>query len=56
MTTAMNSATIKESQIPSMPKISGKLKTATTWKTKVLKKEITADVTPSLRAVKKLEL
>ena len=45
-----------EYQIPSIPKMIGISKTFMTWKTKVRIKEIAAEVTPSLRAVKNPEL
>ena len=49
---AATSATTIEYHIPSRPKTIGKNTTATTWNTTVLRKEITAETTPSLRAVK----
>ena len=50
---AKNSATIIDSQTPVIPKNSGNIRTATVWKTSVLKKEIIAEVKPSFSAVKK---
>ena len=44
-----------ENQIPLMPKIRGKIIMAATWKITVRKKEIIAEVSPSFKAVKKLE-
>ena len=41
--------------MPSIPKIKGRSKIAIIWKTNVRRKEITAEVRPSLRAVKKPE-
>ncbi len=55
MTTAMTSATAIESQIPAIPSKTGISSTAATRNTSVLKNDITAEVTPSLRAVKKPE-
>jgi hypothetical protein len=52
---AMSSAKVTEIQIPSKPQIMGRNKTAATWKTKVRKKDINAEVNPSLSAVKKEE-
>ncbi len=42
--------------MPSNPRMSGRSKTAKTWKNNVLKNEISAEVRPSPRAVKKDEL
>ena len=39
-----------------MPKNSGRIRTATVWKTNVLKKDISAEVNPSLSAVKNPEV
>lgn len=52
---AASSAATIDTQIPSMSKISGRRITAATCSTKVLKKEISAEVRPSLSAVKKDE-
>lgn len=42
-----------ENQIPSIPKIMGKISTAATWNSRLLKNEIRAEVSPSFNAVKK---
>lgn len=42
-------------QMPSMPQKIGKISTAATWNTTVLRKEIVADTIPLLRAVKNEE-
>ena len=52
---AINSATTIEYQTPPISKIKGNSKTAAIWNTTVLKKDMTAEVTPSLRAVKNPE-
>ena len=54
-TTAMNSATTMETQMPSIPHSSGRRMTAALWNTSVRRKEMMAEVTPSFSAVKKLE-
>lgn len=54
-TTAINSATTMEYQMPSMSKMLGRIKMAATWNTSVRRKEIRAEVRPSPRAVKKPE-
>ena len=54
-TTAINSATTTESQIPSIFHIKGIINTAAVWNKSVLKKDISAEVRPSLSAVKKEE-
>ena len=46
------SATTTESQIPFIPHIAGRRNIITTWKSNVLKKDITADTTPLFKAVK----
>ena len=51
----MSSATTIEYHIPSSPQISGKIKTAALWNRRVLRKEMSAEVNPSLRAVKKAD-
>ena len=53
--TAINSAVIMDNHIPSRPKKTGKIITAAHSKTRVLKNEISAEVSPSLRAVKNAE-
>ena len=53
--TAITSAATVENHMPSRLQIRGKAKTAEHWKMKVRKKEISAEVTPSPRAVKKEE-
>ena len=57
--TARASAITTDSQIPiiSLPsgKSNGKIKTAATWKTNVLKNEIIAEIGPLFKAVKKEE-
>ena len=53
---ANNSANSTETQIPSNFQISGNAKIMRIWKTKVLKKEIIAETTPSFSAVKNDEL
>ena len=56
---ARNSATTTESQIPTTCKLSGKrsgrTRTAITWKSRVLKNDISAEIGPLLSAVKKDE-
>ena len=42
-------------QIPSIPQKIGRISTAATWNTTVLRKEIAADTIPLLRAVMKEE-
>ena len=54
MIDASSAATI-ESHTPSSSQNIGKIMTAATWKTSVLKNEMSADVRPSLKAVKKDE-
>ena len=54
-TAAINSAATIDIQIPSIPHRSGKIKTAATWKTRVRKNEIRAEISPFPRAVKKDE-
>ena len=49
------SAATVESHIPSNSQKSGKIRTVEHWKTKVLKKEISADMIPFPKAVKKEE-
>ena len=44
------------SHTPSIPKILGNIMSGTTWKTKVLVKDINADTAPFPRAVKNAEL
>ena len=51
----MNSATTIEHQIPLSPRISGRIITEAHSNRSVLRNEMTADVSPSLRAVKKAE-
>lgn len=53
--TAAISATMMELQIPVSPKISGRSKTAPISKTRVLVKEMIAESSPLLRAVKNEE-
>ena len=55
MTTAIISANTTENQIPSTPQKRGKTKTDEIWNTKVLRKEISAEVSPSFKDVKKEE-
>lgn len=55
MMVAMASAKMMEYQIPSTPKINGSKKTAESWNTKVRQKEIKAEISPLLKAVKKQE-
>ena len=50
---AIDSAITTENQIPSKPNNNGTHKTDKLSKTKVLRKEIKADVKPSFKAVKK---
>ena len=52
---AMPSATTTAYQTPSMPKKIGMISTAAPSKSSVLRNEISADVSPSLSAVKKPE-
>lgn len=52
MVNAISSATIIEAHIPSVPQISGIIITARIWKTRVLRNEIIAEVSPSFKAVK----
>lgn len=52
---AINSAATMDIQMPSIPKISGNINTAATWKINVLRKEINAEMRPSFNAVKKDE-
>ena len=54
--TDINSATTMEIQIPSMPQKIGNNRIQAHWKTKVRRKEISAEVRPSFKAVKKLEV
>ena len=49
---AIISATTIKIQMPSISKIRGSRIIAATWNTKVLKKEIKAEMSPLLRAVK----
>ena len=49
------SATARAIQIPFVPNISGRIRMAATWITRVLKNEIAADNTPLLSAVKKAD-
>ena len=51
----MISAETIENQIPFSPHKIGKIKTAEIWNTKVRRKEIRAEVSPSFKAVKKEE-
>ena len=53
--TAGTSAAATENQIPSSPHSSGKISTVATWNTIVRKNEISAEVSPSLSAVKNAE-
>ena len=53
--TASNSETISENHIPSIPNNMGRSITAAVWNTNVRRKEITADVSPSFKAVKNPE-
>jgi len=53
--TAKNSATTVENQIPSSFHISGIIITAAVWNKRVLRKDISAEIGPSFRAVKKAE-
>lgn len=55
MITAKNSATMMEIHTPSIPKNIGSSNTAEVWNTRVRRKEMMADVIPSLSAVKKPE-
>ena len=54
-TTAMTSATTTDHQMPSSFQIMGSRITAPNWNTRVRRKEIIAEVTPSFSAVKKPE-
>ena len=54
-TTAINSATIIDIHIPSRPSTRGRSITDAHWKTRVHIKDISAEVSPSLRAVKNAE-
>ena len=54
-TVASNSATTNESHTPSIPIIKGKKMTADVWNTRVLKKDMIAEINPLLSAVKKDE-
>ena len=49
---AINSATRMEYHTPSMPITSGSSNTAATWNTSVRRNEMSAEVSPSLSAVK----
>lgn len=49
------SATIIEIHMPSVLRIRGKIITQINWKTKVLKIDISAEMTPLFKAVKKEE-
>lgn len=53
--TAITSAATVDAQIPSNFQINGKIKTAATWNSIVLIKEIAADTSPSFNAVKNEE-
>ena len=53
--TAINSATTTEIQIPSIPQINGSSIMDALWKSIVRRNEISAEVRPSLNAVKKPE-
>ena len=55
MATAIRSAITTENQIPLSPKMRGRRKTGMIWKTRVRINEISADVSPSLSAVKNPE-
>ena len=52
---AASSAAVTASQTPSMPKTAGRASTKRSWNPMVRKKEMSALVTPSPRAVKKEE-
>lgn len=54
-TTAINSATTIEYHIPSRPQINGKIITKALSNKSVLRNDMSAEVRPSLRAVKKAE-
>ena len=53
--TASTSATTSDSHIPLVSHIRGSINIAASWNTNVLKKDMTAEVTPSFSAVKKDE-
>lgn len=53
---AKTSAKVIDHHIPSIPKISGSMITDANWKTKVLKNETIAEMTPLFNAVKKDEI
>lgn len=50
--TAITSAATMESQIPSTCQSNGKVSTAAIWNTRVLIKEMAAEISPLFRAVK----
>ena len=52
---AINSAITMDIQMPSTSKTKGRSKMAAVWNTKVLKKEMSAETRPLLRAVKNEE-
>ena len=52
---ANSSAAVMENQTPSMSKKTGRISTAATWKTRVRRKEMAAEIPPLPRAVKKLD-
>lgn len=49
------SAAITAYQIPFIPKTAGRVNIAIIWKTKALAKDISADIAPLFKAVKKLD-
>lgn len=53
MKKAHTSATVMASQIPSIPRNTGRISTDSIWNTRVLRKATAADTPPLLRAVKK---
>lgn len=50
-----SSAALMAHQIPLIPKIAGRISSAANWITRVLRKEIVAEIIPLLRPVKKPE-
>ena len=52
---ANTSAAVMAHQMPSMSNSTGRTRTQQVWKSSVRRKEISADVSPSFRAVKKEE-
>ena len=53
---AIISAPTAENQIPSTPQNLGRMRTAAVWKQRVRRKDITAEIKPLFKAVKKPEL